>query len=197
MTIVVPSPPPELLEERRRKGIDHHDEMWEGALHMPPMPNRDHAELGGDLYTFLKKRLRPRGIKVHLGRNVASPGGWPQDFRVPDLVITGPDRLGRDRNEYLEGGPDVAVEIASPGDETRKKIPFYARIEVTEVWIIDRDTKEIEVLLLRDGAYEPRPPDAAGWVASPFAGIEARPEGGKLLVRMRGDEGSRERIPED
>jgi Uma2 family endonuclease len=197
MTIVVPSPPPELLEERRRKGIDRHDEMWEGALHMPPMPTCDHQDFEWHLETFLRSHLRKEGIAVIHDVNVASPGGWPRDFRIPDLVLIGPARRGINRNEYLDGAPDAVVEIESPGDETRKKIPFYARIGVPEVWIIDRDTKEIEVLILRDGGYESRPPDAAGWVASPFAGIEARPEGGKLLIRMRGDEGTLERLPED
>jgi len=29
---------PALLEQRRRLGLDHWDEMWEGVLHMAPDP---------------------------------------------------------------------------------------------------------------------------------------------------------------
>jgi Uma2 family endonuclease len=132
-----------------------------------------------------------------MGRNVSSPGGWPHDYRCPDIVILGLERFALDRNVYIDGGPDVVVEIESPGDETREKLLFYARIGVGEAWIVDRDTREIEILALRGGSYEARPRDAAGWASSPFAGIEARAEGGRLLIRMAGDDATLERLPEE
>jgi hypothetical protein len=33
----------ELLERRRRSGLDRLDEVWEGVLHMVPAPSGEHA----------------------------------------------------------------------------------------------------------------------------------------------------------
>ena len=44
---------------------------------------------------------------------VARPGYWPKDYRSPDLVLIGLDRLDRLRETHVEGGPTVAVEIRS------------------------------------------------------------------------------------
>ena len=194
---VLPDVTPEYLEERKRKGLDHRDEMWEGILHMPPMPNCHHQEFQWYLETFLRRHLRRKGIEVYHEVNLASPGGRPSDYRIPDLVLIGPSRGEINRNDYIEGAPDVVVEIESPGDETREKMPFYAKIGVPEVWIVGRDTKAFEVHLLRGGVYERRPPGPGGWVASPFAGVEGRPRDGKLLLRLAGDDATLEALPED
>src|ERR1041384_4055883 len=172
MKAVMPSVPPHILEWRKRTGNDRWDEMWEGVLHMPPLPNTEHQDLEGAMEAFLRRHLRARKVKVYHQINLASPGGWPDNYRIPDLLLLGPGRSGIDRNEYFEGAPDVVVEIRSPGDETEEKLPFYAVLGVPEVWIIERDTKEPRVLLLRGGLHEPSAPGAGGWLASPFAGIE-------------------------
>jgi Uma2 family endonuclease len=59
---------------------------------------------------------------------VAPPGGWPDNHRIPDLVLLTPARFAIDRNEYFEGAPDVVVEIRSPGDESYEKRDFYAAL---------------------------------------------------------------------
>ena len=39
----------QLIQERKRKGIDLYDEVWEGMYVMPSMPNNAHQLLVGDL----------------------------------------------------------------------------------------------------------------------------------------------------
>jgi Uma2 family endonuclease len=130
--------------------------------------------------------------------NVASPGGWPHNYRIPDLVLLTPERFHIDRNEYFEGAPDVAVEIRSPGDETYEKLEFYATLGVLEIWIIDRDRKLPELYTLQAGQYERRAPDAEGWVGSAVTGIELRAGlPGKLAMRLAGDDATRADLPED
>ena len=41
----IPVVPDELLEQRRRTGADQWDELWDGVLHMSPMPSPEHQEL--------------------------------------------------------------------------------------------------------------------------------------------------------
>src|SRR5262245_61047905 len=140
MKVYMPSAPPGLIEERKRTGAHQWDEMWEGVWHLMPSPNREHQDLEGDMYGYLKARwARPRRAKVHMQVNLATPGGWPdRNYRIPDLILVSPERFAIDCNEYFEGAPDVAVEIHSPGDEAYEKLTFYAELGVPEVWIIHR-----------------------------------------------------------
>ena len=130
--------------------------------------------------------------------NVAAPGDWPNNYRIPDLVLLTPERFDIDHNEYFEGAPDVVVEIHSPGDESYDKPPFYAELGVPEVWIIHRDSKMPELYRLQGAAYERQIADENGWLLSAATGIELRAgQPGKLDMRLAGDETTQEALPED
>lgn len=199
MNRVVASIPEAWLEDRKRTGADQYDEMWEGVLHMPPMPNRFHQELERDLIVYLCNRWVPfSGGRVYHQINLASIGGWPRNYRIPDLVLLLPQRFAIDRNEYFEGAPDIVVEIHSPDDETYEKLPFYAKLGVPEVWVFHRDTKKPEVHLRRRGRYQLQRPDADGWLRSPVIGLEMKAaRGSKLAVRMGKDDATRQLLPSD
>ena len=199
MRAVMPEVPPDILAWRKRTGADTWDEMWEGVLHMAPVPNREHQDLEWAMETYLRLRwARPLGNRVYHEINLASPGGWPNNYRIPDLLLLTPERFGIDHNEYFEGAPDVVVEIRSPGDESYEKLAFYAQLGVPEVWIIERDSKAPEIYVLRAGRYMQRAAGAAGWVLSDVTGIELRiGRPGKLAMRLPGDDSTREDLPED
>ena len=117
MKAVMPEVPQRLLEERARTGADRWDEMWEGVLHMPPAPNREHQDLTVALVGWLKAQwATPGGNRVHIQVNLTRPGGWPNDYRIPDLVLLTPDRFGIDRNEFFEGAPNGLCRLL-PGAE--------------------------------------------------------------------------------
>lgn len=197
MKAVMPQVPEEILRWRSRTGADRWDEMWEGVLHMPPAPNLDHQDLAAGLVSWLRSRwATAQGNRVHMEVNLASPGGWPNDYRIPDLVLLTPDRFAIEREEYLEGAPTVVIEIRSPGDETIEKMPFYAELGAPEVWIIDRDTKAPELYLLREGQYRRQPPGADGWLRSPATGIRLRTEpASRLSVQVADDDRTRQLLP--
>jgi hypothetical protein len=56
MKAVMSEVPADILAWRKRTGADRWDEMWEGVLHMPPMPNREHQELEWAMETYLRMR---------------------------------------------------------------------------------------------------------------------------------------------
>ncbi len=200
MKAVMPVLLPDVAAFRRRTGADRWDEVWDGVLHMPPMPNRFHQDLQWSLETYLRQVWAPGSRwKVYHEINVAPPGeDWSKNFRVPDLVLLSPEHFAIDLNEYFEGGPDVVVEIRSPGDETYEKFDFYARLRVSEVWVIDRDTCAPEVHVLRGKRYARRRAGAGGWVRSPATDIElAAGPPGKLAIRVKGNAASRRDLPED
>jgi Uma2 family endonuclease len=199
MKAVMSEVPADILAWRKRTGADRWDEVWEGVRHMPPMPNREHHDLAWAMETYLRWRwARPRKAKVYHNVNVASPGGWPHDYRIPALILVSPERFGIDHDEYFEGAPDVVVEIRSPGDETYEKLECYAHLGVLEVWVIDRDRKGSKIYILQAGRYEGRGVDADGWVRSSLTSLELRTDTpGKLTMRLAGEEASRADLPED
>jgi len=199
MKAVMPEVPPHILQWRKQTGADQWDESWEGVLHMPPAPNREHQALEWALETWLRANwAEPRGAKVYHQINVASVGGWTHDYRIPDLVLLAADRFHIDHNEYFEGAPTVVVEIHSPGDEAYDKLPFYAKLAVPEVWIVDRDSRVPEVYALAADHYERQAPDHEGWLRSSATGIELREHSGrKLALRIAGEPGTMGLVPEE
>lgn len=188
---------PDVLAYRRRTGADRWDEMWAGVLHMPPAPNRAHQDLSYLLENWLRKHWAASiGGRVHHEVNVASPGRWPHDYRIPDLVLLKPDRFHVDRNEYFEGAPTAVVEIHCPGDEAYEKLDFYAELAVAEAWIIDRDSRRPEVYALAGGQYVQLEPNAEGWLAGGATGIWLRAvEGQKLQLQLGQARSSRITLP--
>jgi Uma2 family endonuclease len=199
MRAVMPVLLPDVAALRRRTGADQWDEMWDGVLHMPPSPNRFHQELEWALETYVRQIWAPTSKwKIYHGINVASAGGWPNNYRIPDLVLLSPRRFAIDRNEYFEGAPDVVVEIHSPGDEAYEKFSFYSDLAVPEVWVIDRDTRIPEVHVLRRKRYQVQRRIADGWIRSPGTGIElAAGPASKLVIRLKSDASSQRSLPEE
>ncbi|HXE71785.1 MAG TPA: Uma2 family endonuclease [Candidatus Nitrosotenuis sp.] len=194
MKAVMSPVPPDLLAWRKKRGLDRWDEMWEGVLHMVAAPTSEHQDLEGAMETWLRIHwARPFGGRVYHQVNVAAPGGWPDSYRIPDLVLLTPERFHIDKSLYFEGAPEVVVEIRSPEDETYDKLPFYASLEVPEVWVVDRDTREPELYTL-EGGYRRLNPDAEGWLVS-RTGVGLRGEGGRLVMRLGEDEATREALP--
>jgi len=197
------SPVPQfILDWRERTGIAQRDEVWEGVLHMSLEPDREHQDFEGALESWLRQHWVRRGrSKVYHRINVALPGSgadWIHNYRIPDLVLLTRDRFSIDHRTHFEGGPDVAVEIRSPDDESEEKLGFYARAGILEVWIIDRDTKAPELYVLDAGGYRIQSAEADGWFRSARTGVEFRPGSpGKFAIRLTGDEASHEEIPED
>ena len=194
----MPSVPPEILEWRKRTGAHQRDAVWKGVLHIMPAPSNEHQDLEGALEANLRLHwARPNRAKVYHNANLAPVGGWPDDYRIPDLLLLTPARLHLDRREYFEGAVDGVVEIHSPDDEAYDKLPFYEELGVSEAWVVHRDTKEPEIYLLKKGRYR-KQRAVGGWARSPLTGTELRASGsGKLVIRRTGDDSTRAELPED
>jgi Uma2 family endonuclease len=192
MRAVIADMPRHWLAERKNSEAARWDEVWEGVLHMPPMPNRLHQRLSRDLQAFLQTEwAAPRGAQVDQEVNLTTPEDelhWTLNFRIPDLVLLTPDRFHIDKTEYMAGPPLVVIEVKSPRDETYDKFPFYAKLGVPEVWVFDRDTRAPELYTLAPGpAYQPIQADPQGWLVSPAAGVAFRHAGGAKVAARVGD----------
>src|ERR1700722_3665714 len=130
--------PRSLLAERRRLGHDRWDEVWEGELHMVPAPHGRHQRLNDKLGVFFELHREQCGLgKTYPETGVKRPFAPPQrelgddvpsDYRVPDRSFLLPESLGKFQGGWIVGGPEVVLEILSPGDESRAKLPFYSSV---------------------------------------------------------------------
>jgi Uma2 family endonuclease len=160
-----------LIQERKRKGIDRYDEVWEGMYVMPSMPNNAHQKLLddlGDILTEVVKREK-KGEKYQ-GANVSDRRkGWDHNYRVPDMVVVLNNSRAIDCGTHFFGGPDFLVEIQSPGDDTEEKVPFYGKIGVRELLIIHRDKRTPRLLRLEGEELvlvKPSPLEGKDWLTS-------------------------------
>lgn len=197
MKAVMANVPEHILEWRRRTGADQWDEMWEGVLHMAPSPNREHQDLEGALEAWLRRYwAESNSRRVYHQINVSETGTWPNNYRIPDLVLLTSSTFDIDCNEYFDGGPDIVVEIHSPDDEAYEKLPFYAKLGVREVWIIDRDSRLPEIYELHAGRYEACEANNDGWFRSAVADVEFRATADeKLEIRVVGHDDTLARLP--
>lgn len=172
----------DLLEHRRRLGIDRRDERWAGEWRIVNPGKNWHSSLCGRLYAALLPVADALGLESGVENGIF---GADDDFRVPDLAFA------RLRDAYGEAGrarAELVVEIRSPGDDSYRKLPFYAE-RVREVLILHRD-RTPELYRGMDRVV----PDADGSVRSEALGVTFTPvetdDGPRL--RITWDEGTAE-----
>ena len=155
------------LRARHRMGGDRWDEVWEGVLHLAPIPTEEHQRLGGEVLVSTYPVAEARGLRVAYNLSLFRPGEWEKDYRNPDLIYYRPPV-----------GPrlvtaELVVEILSPGDETYRKLPFYYARGVKEVLVVEPKTRVCE---LRTPAAEQK-----GVVRSTVLGVTFEAVTGPLL----------------
>jgi Uma2 family endonuclease len=73
----------------------------------------------------------------------------PTIRRSPDLaVILGDRRVELENAKVIPIIPDIAIEVLSPSETTRmihRKLKQYFAARVKEVWLIDPDSREVEI----------------------------------------------------
>ncbi len=147
MRAVLLDPHTDLLERRRRSGVDRFDEMWEGVLHMVPAPSHAHASIEAQLIMTLGPLARTAGLEM-IGQSNLGEGEY--DYRVPDSALHRPGASG-----VWHPTAALVVEIVSPGDESWEKLLFYAAHDVDEVLIVDPAKRSVDWLGLQGGEYRP------------------------------------------
>ncbi len=146
----------DLLERRRRSGLDRMDEVWQGVLHMVPAPDYGHASIEAQLMRLLGPYADAAGLHL-IGQS--SLGEDEHDYRVPDGAIHRPGAGG-----VWHPTAAMVIEIVSPGDESWEKLPFYAVHHVDEVLIVDPATHTVDWLGLDEDRDEYRPIERSGLI---------------------------------
>lgn len=97
-----------------------------------------------------------------IGRILLTPGLILSQYSgvIPDLVFYSHER-GKEiiANDRLNAAPEIVIEILSPGREniSRDRIAkrqLYARHGVSEYWIVDSESRSVEVYRLANQSLE-------------------------------------------
>lgn len=139
--------------ERERLFPNPRDEVWDGVLVMAPLANNEHQLLVMSLcYAFASVVDRGAGDCVLPGCNVSDrDAGWTDNYREPDVAVYLASSPAKDSDTHWVGGPDVAVEVVSPGEDPRLKLDFYAKVNTRELLVVERDPWAIEQYQLQGG----------------------------------------------
>jgi Uma2 family endonuclease len=130
-------------------------EIIEGELYEIPSPTSAHAITIMNLIALLLPivgKLGGRLITAPL--DVFFPGADPVQ---PDILVILPDGEARIERRGIEGAPDLVVEVISPskrGHDLLLKRALYGRAGVREYWLLDPETRTIEILTLAGDALQ-------------------------------------------
>lgn len=128
------------------------DEVWEGVLVVPPSPNTEHFRIVSRLNSAFSSVIDwDAGDQAAPGGNVSDT----KNYRIPDVLVCLAGNSAVDHVTHWVGGPDLVVEIISPGEDALAKLDFYAEVGSRELLVIDRDPWRLELFQLKDGVLEP------------------------------------------
>jgi Uma2 family endonuclease len=124
-------------------------EVIEGELFVTRAPNYEHQAVISNLNTLIGIYLRENPI----GSVVPGPGVIFSKFSgvIPDLIfLTHKTRKRVLSGGRLRGAPELAIEIVSPGAQSRRrdrvaKRDLYGKYGVQEYWIVDYKIRTVEV----------------------------------------------------
>jgi Uma2 family endonuclease len=132
---------------------DKYDEVWEGVYVVTPLPSNEHQRLVHKLCVALGEIVDAKNLgDVFSGVNLSDRNeGWDKNFREPDVAVFLRSGQAIDRGTHWQGAADFLVEIVSPGERSREKIPFYSSIGVVELLVVDREPWSLELYRHKNG----------------------------------------------
>lgn len=135
---------------------DQKADLIDGVIYLASPENLEHNELVLWLGTVLGLFVQERG----LGRVMLNRVAFRLTDRTapePDIAFVRSERLAIVKSGYVDGPPDVAIEIVSPDSVDRDfeaKRELYGRGGVGEYWIVDPSDAEVTLLVRRGGVLE-------------------------------------------
>lgn len=135
----------EQFEKYENDDLKH--ELLEGELITMPPPKRPHTRIQQNLQDALRPYVLQRRLgEVHIEAGFKlSQRTWLQ----PDVSFIRVDQIERgDPNEYFEGAPALAIEVASESNTAAQldlKMELYFAHGAEEVWVVYPKTRHVRV----------------------------------------------------
>ncbi len=157
--------------------------MWDGVLHVIPPPGGPHQELSTDFLLVVGPLAKRLGLVPLMETGLFRAD---DDYRVPDQLYRRSDQ-GSQRGAE---GAEVVVEVRSSGDETYRKLPFFAAVGVREVIVLEPEKRRVELFRAVEGEMRPVSADADGALRSEVLGLQLHASDG--VLRLRWSDGTAE-----
>ncbi len=131
-------------------------EIISGKLIVSPAPILNYQAVVGLLTFWLTAHIRAH----QLGWVYTAPTDVkfsPHNTVEPDILFISRDRGQIRRRAFVDGAPDLVVEVLSArtrGIDLVQKRALYAMAGVPEYWLVDLDARMVSVLTLNDGVYD-------------------------------------------
>lgn len=130
-------------------------ELWDGEIVISPTPTPSHQTIVGSFYRAIDGFVREHKA----GRVFPSPLDVVlSEHRVvqPDVffVANANREIIQDR---IRGVPDLVMEVISQGSWKRDRVEkkaLYEQVGIAEYWIIDPESRSVEVFALAKGVYQ-------------------------------------------
>lgn len=127
-------------------------ELLDGEVYMAPPPTVEHQSASMNIIALLLKII-PGGRLFH-----APTGVYFDEANIPepDVFWLSADHLDKLKARYVEGAPDLVVEIFSNSTAKRDKedkFHLYEKHGVREYWMVDPSNEYVEVYTLTEGLF--------------------------------------------
>lgn len=131
-------------------------ELWDGEIIMSAAPRPVHQRIVFGCAEHLKAHVKSR----RLGEAFVSPIDvvfGPTKVVQPDVVFVSNAQKSIVESTCIRGVPELLIEVISEGTWRRDRVDkkaLYEQFGVAEYWIVDPDSRLIEVFTLTRGTYQ-------------------------------------------
>jgi Uma2 family endonuclease len=126
----------------------NHYELDRGVLIEMPPTKREHGLVQAKVLALIYNHVDTHDLGQVTGEIGFLLAENPDIVRAPDISFTSKARATPRTGEYDRVAPDLAVEIASPGntaDDMYQKIVQYFEAGVRQVWVFYSKTRTVHV----------------------------------------------------
>ncbi|MGE0479251.1 MAG: Uma2 family endonuclease [Phycisphaerae bacterium] len=156
---------------------DQKADLIDGVIYMASPENLEHNELStwlaGALGAYVRRRQLGRVVSSRVAFRLAT-----NNSPEPDIAFIAASRLHLIRPGYVDGPPDVAIEIVSPDSVQRdyeQKRTQYETAGVAEYYIFDADERPATFLLREQERFVDRSPAHGPFESGAIAALRIDP----------------------
>lgn len=150
-----------------------HYELIEGELVLNPAPVPRHQRILRKILTALDRYFEEHGG----GEVFCAPLDIvlsDENVLEPDILVLKSERASLVGPANIQGAPNIAIEILSPGSRRRDEVVkrrLYERFGVDEYWIVDPEIEAVKIYRRNGDAFSPSTEintDTGGTITSPL-----------------------------
>jgi Uma2 family endonuclease len=132
---------------------DATEEVVNGEIRIMPAPKFEHALIVHALRRALERQVDEKTVLVLDTQFGLIIRRVPLSSRVPDLALFRKSNMVV-VDGYIHSAPELIVEVLSPANtrhEREEKLRDYESLGVPEIWVVSREARTFEVILLKEG----------------------------------------------